>query len=422
MTRLSAWPCERLYGRLVAPGDKSVSHRALILGALAEGPTQIEGLLESEDVLRTVDALRQLGVAVSCSGSWCVEGRGSFCAPSRALDFGNSGTGARLMLGALAAYPLRVEFTGDESLRRRPMGDLLGPLRQMGARVEGGETLPLVLYGRRPLRPIEHVISPPSAQVKSALLLAALGAQGESTVRESEPTRAHTEVLLRHFGAPVEQDGLSLRVRGASLVGSQVRVLGDPSSAAFCVVAALVVPNSEVCVEGVELSSGRGGLYEVLGQMGADLHIEATQTGHRITARTSSLEGCVVPGGRVPSMVDEYPILSVAAACARGQTRLEGLGPLRVKESDRVRAIALALRANGVGVEEGEETLCIQGCGGRPPGGGQVATFCDHRIAMSFLVLGLCARAAVTVDEPQMIASSYPCFMDQMRRLGAVFS
>jgi 3-phosphoshikimate 1-carboxyvinyltransferase len=418
-----------LRGQARAPGDKSISHRALILGALASGETLIEGLLEGEDVLRTAEAMRAFGAGVERTGegAWRVTGRGGFSAPVETIDCGNSGTGVRLIMGAAAGFPIASTFTGDASLRGRPMGRILRPLGLMGATWDAapGEKLPLTLHGGR-LKRISYRPPEPSAQVKSAVLLAGLHAEGGAEVVEAEATRDHTERMLRAFGAVVEvedtADGRRISIAGGqALTGTAVAVPGDPSSAAFPIVAALVTPGSQVTVEGVLLNPLRTGLFETLREMGADLtvsHVRAAggEEVGEVTARHSKLRGVTVPPQRAPSMIDEYPILAVAAAFAEGRTVMRGLAELRVKESDRIALMAAGLAACGVAVEEEPEGLIVTG--GAVPGGARVATHGDHRIAMSHLVLGLAAEAPVTVDEAGMIATSFPTFVPLMRGLG----
>jgi 3-phosphoshikimate 1-carboxyvinyltransferase len=432
---LTAGPARGLKGRVRAPGDKSISHRALILGALAVGVTRIEGLLEGEDVRRSAGAMRALGATVERlgEGAWRVEGRGGFNEPTDVIDCGNAGTAVRLIMGAASGFAITASFTGDSSLRGRPMGRVLKPLGLMGARwlSRDGDRLPLTLRGGR-LEAIRYAPPEPSAQVKSAVLLAGLGAAGETTLIEAIPTRDHTERMLRGFGARVEvtEEDVGRVVRlagGQRLEGQTLSVPGDPSSAAFPLVAALITPGSEVTVEGVLLNPLRTGLFTTLLEMGADLVIanEREVGGERvgdITARASELSGVSVPPERAASMIDEYPILAVAAAFARGSTTLRGIGELRVKESDRIALMAEGLAACGVGVEEEPEGLIIAGTAGANhpvAGGAQVVTRGDHRIAMSFLVLGLAARTAVRVDEAAMIATSFPGFPELMTGLGA---
>jgi 3-phosphoshikimate 1-carboxyvinyltransferase len=424
-----------LKGRLRAPGDKSISHRALILGALAHGVTQVEGLLEGDDVKRTAAAMAAFGAGVERTGEglWRVEGRGGFSEPADVIDCGNAGTGVRLIMGAAAGFDLAATFTGDASLRGRPMNRVLKPLGEMGASwiCRAGGRLPLTLRGGG-LRHIAYRLPEPSAQVKSAVLLAGLQAAGGATVIEPEATRDHTERMLRAFGAQVDvsEDAAGARrivlAGGQTLTGTKVRVPGDPSSAAFPLVAALITPGSEITVEGMLLNALRIGLLDTLGEMGADLSVtnvreEGGEAVADVTARYSALTGVVVPPERAPSMIDEYPILAVAAAFAEGPTLMQGIGEMRVKESDRIALMAAGLAACGVGVEEGPDSLTVVGslrANHTVAGGARVATHGDHRIAMSHLILGLAADQPVAVDQPGMIATSFPGFLDLMRGLG----
>jgi 3-phosphoshikimate 1-carboxyvinyltransferase len=420
-----------LRGTARVPGDKSISHRALILGAMAVGETRISGLLEAEDVLGTAKAMSALGADLLRDGVglWRVWGRGvgGFAEPEDVLDFGNSGTGARLVMGAVATTALTAVFTGDASLRHRPMKRVLEPLTLFGAEYEAreGGLMPVTLRGAKHPLAIEHEVTVASAQVKSALLLAALNAPGVSRIVQRTPTRDHTERMLEAFGAKIRVDGDAIEITGeADLTPTAVEVPRDPSSAAFLLVAALIVPGSEVTIPGVLLNERRIGLIETLKEMGADIAVvnERASGGERIgdlIARASMLRGVEVPPERSPSMIDEYPILAVAAAFAEGATSMRGLEELRVKESDRLSAIVEGLRANGVVVEETEDGMTVTG--GEVAGGGTVVTHMDHRIAMSFLVMGLAARDAVTVDDAAMIVTSFPEFEELMRDLGAEF-
>lgn len=425
----------RLKGSITVPGDKSISHRALMLAALALGVTRIRGLLEGEDVLRTAEALRLLGVAVeNKGGEWRVSGRGvgGLAEPDTVLDMGNSGTAARLLMGVLAAHPMTAVFTGDGSLSDRPMGRVTEPLRRMGARFtcRSGDRLPITLSGTgRPL-PIEYEPPVASAQVKSAVLLAGLNAPGNTTVIEPRPTRDHTERMLRHFGADVTETDLPGGGREITVCGQpelearDITVPGDFSSAAFPLVAALLVPGSRVTVKGVGVNPGRRGLFDTLVEMGADItlaneRIEAGEPVADITAKASKLKGVDVPPERAPSMIDEYPVLAMAAACAEGTTTLRGIGELRVKESDRIATVAEGLEICGAEVREEADQLSITGSGAAPRGGGMVKVHLDHRIAMSFLVLGLAADEPVRVDDAGPIETSFPGFQDLMNGLGA---
>jgi 3-phosphoshikimate 1-carboxyvinyltransferase len=428
--RLKSAPSGPLNGRVRAPGDKSVSHRAMILGGLATGVTEVEGLLEGDDVLATARAVEAFGAKIERlgEGRWRVTGRGGFVQPQSIIDCGNSGTGVRLLMGAASAFAIASRFDGDASLRKRPMGRVIDPLVAMGARFEAGDggCLPLTLHGGA-VTAIDYRLPMASAQVKSAILLAGLGATGLTTVIEPEPTRDHTERMLRAFGVRVDvddkEDGRVVRLHPGPLTAAPVRVPGDPSSAAFPIVAALLVPGSELVVENVLLNPLRIGLLDTLREMGADLTIEARDAGGErvgdVTARGSRLRGVVVPPERAPSMIDEYPILAAAAAFAEGATVMRGIGELRVKESDRIALMAAGLGACGVEVEEEPDGLIVHGRGRPPAGGAEVRTAGDHRIAMAHLILGLAAARAVTVDEPGMIGTSFPGFVQLMRRLGA---
>jgi len=432
---LTAFAAGPLSGRVRVPGDKSISHRALLLGALATGVTRIRGLLEAEDVINTGKALKALGAEVDRAGQeWRVKGRGvgGLRQPAGPLDFGNSGTGTRLMLGVIAGHAITARLTGDASLSRRPMGRVLNPLKQMGLEVEDDrDCLPLTVRGTSSLVPIEYELPVPSAQVKSAILLAGLHAAGETTVVETEPTRDHTERMLRFFGAwvrSITKDGRTrITVRGdAELTGRDVTVPGDPSSAAFVAAAALLVPGSDVTIEGVLTNPTRIGFYRTLREMGGNVHLlnereEGGELVADIRVRFSRLKGVTVPAARAPSMIDEYPILAVVAACADGVTRMEGLAELKVKESDRLAATAAGLAANGAVAEVSGDTLTVKGSG-RVRGGGRVETHLDHRIAMAFLTLGLAAERPVTVDDTTMVATSFPEFNALMQGLGASFA
>jgi 3-phosphoshikimate 1-carboxyvinyltransferase len=427
-------PSPALKGVVVAPGDKSMSHRALLFGAMAEGETRVAGLLEGEDVLRTGAAMRALGAEVNrrrtADGGleWRVVGA-PWRAPDRALYFGNSGTGCRLVMGAVAGRGVAAAFEGDASLRKRPMERVLAPLRQMGAAAEAqGGKLPVALAAGARLKAIDYAMPTPSAQVKSAILLAGLGADGQTIVRETEPSRDHTERMLGAFGVTVEVSQGAGRRRialtgGQTLRAAAIDVPGDPSSAAFLAAAALIAPGSDVLIRGVLVNPLRTGFFETLRDMGADLSFENArlQSGEPVAdirARASTLKGVAVPASRAASMIDEYPILSVVAAFAEGETYMPGVSELRVKESDRLAAVEAGLKANGVSVETGPDWLRVFGKG-RPAGGGRVLTQMDHRIAMSFLVMGLGAKDGVEIDDAAMIATSFPTFFDLIRGLGA---
>lgn len=432
---LSALKAGPLLGRVRVPGDKSISHRALIFGALATGTTRIRGLLEAEDVINTARAVEALGASAEKQGDfWVVRGRGvgGLRTPDGPLDFGNSGTGTRLMMGVVAGHPITVKMTGDASLSRRPMRRVLGPLVEMGLEImeSGKETLPLTLRGTSELMPIIYRLPVPSAQVKSAVLIAGLHAAGKTTVIEREPTRDHTERMLRHFGAIVtaetKGDETHITVTGdAELAGRDITVPGDPSSAAFLAAAALIVPGSDITIEGVLINPTRTGLYLTLQEMGGDVTFEnAREEGGEpvadIRVRASRLKGVHVPAERAPSMIDEYPVLAAISTFAEGQTRMDGLAELKVKESDRLQATAAGLIANGARATVDGDTLTVDGGNGLK-GGGIVATHLDHRIAMAFLTAGLASDTPIVVDDATMIATSFPEFRPIMETLGARF-
>ncbi len=428
-------PDAPLAGIARVPGDKSISHRALMFAGLAEGETRIEGLLDGEDVLRTAAAMRALGadVARDADGSWRVRGRGlgRLSEPEDVLDMGNSGTAARLLAGILASHPIVSVMTGDASLRRRPMQRVIGPLQRTGAVFaarEGGR-LPLCIRGVSTPEPVSWRLEVASAQVKSAILLAGLNACGETMVEEPVPTRDHSENMLRHFGATVSVEragaGRIVRLAGRpSLVARDVLVPCDPSSAAFPLVAALLVPGSAVTMEAVGLNPLRTGLFTTLIEMGAELAVSGARTegGELVgdlSVRAGPLRGVVVPPERASSMIDEYPVLAVAAAFASGETRLCGLAELRVKESDRLAATVALLQANGVPVRVEGDDMIVSGSRADDLGGGRVQTLMDHRLAMSAVVMGLAARHPVTVDDMGFVATSFPGFVGLMNRLGA---
>jgi 3-phosphoshikimate 1-carboxyvinyltransferase len=431
-----------LTGTVRVPGDKSISHRALILGALAVGTSRITGLLEGEDVLNTAKAMRALGARVEREGSngaatWSVGGTGvaGFAQPDAPLDFGNSGTGCRLVMGAVAGCPIVAIFDGDASLRSRPMRRVLDPLELMGARVgdakEGGR-LPLSLQGARDPLPILYRTPVASAQIKSAVLLAGLSAPGVTTVIETEASRDHTELMLKHFGAQITSmregsHGRRIALTGQpELHGADVVVPADPSSAAFPIVAALIVEGSDIVLTDVMTNPLRTGLFTTLREMGgwieeSEVRGDAGEPMAQFRVRASKLRGVEVPPERAPSMIDEYLVLAVAAGFAEGTTIMRGLQELRVKESDRLEATAAMLRVNGVKVEIVGDDMIVEGKG-HVPGGGLVATHMDHRIAMSALVMGLASDKPVTVDDTAFIATSFPTFIPMMRGLGAEFA
>ena len=427
---------ETLAGDCRVPGDKSISHRALMIGSVAVGETRISGLLEGEDVLSTAAAMRLLGAGVerSAAGIWHVVGRGvgGLAEPAAVLDLGNAGTSARLLTGLLATHPFTSFLTGDASLCRRPMGRVMTPLGRMGAAftTRSGERLPLAVSGTAHPVPITYELPVASAQVKSAILLAALNTPGTTCVIEPRPTRDHSELMLGHFGAKLAVEDLDAGGRAVSITGQpeingrEVVVPGDISSAAFLLVAALLVPGSRLRLEGVGINPLRSGLLETLREMGADIDVsgsrhEAGEPVADLTASAGPLEGIEVPASRAPTMIDEYPILAVAAACADGTTRMEGLGELRVKESDRLGATARGLAASGVEIEEGPDFLVVHGKGGAPRGGAVIPTNLDHRMAMAFLVLGMVAAEPVGVDDARPVETSFPGFVALMNSLGA---
>ena len=425
-----------LQGTVHVPGDKSISHRALMIGALAVGNTHIEGLLEGEDVKKTAKALRNLGVVIEKkgTGSWLVKGRGvcGLAEPANVLDMGNSGTAARLLIGVLTAHPFSVTLSGDASLNSRPMGRVINPLKEMGAIVKArsGGRLPISITGLADPMPIEYELPVASAQVKSSILLAGLGAAGKTRVIEPKPTRNHTELMLRHFGAEVDVTDLQNGARAVTVQGQpelsarNVNVPGDISSAAFPMAASLLIPGSKVTIKDVGLNSLRAGLVEVLKRMGASITMKnlGTEAGENVAdllVEGSSLHGVTVAPDHAPSMIDEYPILAVCAACAKGTTRLEGLSELRVKESDRLDSMARGLEACGVDLEEGSDFLIIHGNGVAPRGGVKIETALDHRIAMAFLVLGTVTAKPIVIDDEEPIETSFPGFVKLMNDLGS---
>ena len=426
-----------LNGTIRPPGDKSISHRALMLGALAVGETAIEGLLEGEDVIATAAAMRAFGANVTHEGPgmWKVRGMGvgGLLEPEEVIDYGNAGTGVRLAMGMAGSHAFATTFTGDASLLSRPMDRVLEPLRRMGIQAlsRSGDRLPLTIKGPDVPIPIEFKLTVPSAQVKSAILFAGLNMAGTTTIIEPIATRDHTELMLAAFGAainvaPGEDGGRIITLDGqVDLKPQTIIVPGDPSSAAFAIVAALIVEGSDIVVENMLLNPTRTGLLDTLVEMGGDIAIDnrrkvgGEEVGD-VRVKASRLRGITVPAGRAPSMIDEYPVLAIAAAFAEGDTLMEGIGELRVKESDRIAAIAAGLGANGISVEDGTDSLLVHGAA-QVKGGGLVETVRDHRIAMSFLVLGLAAEQPVTIDDAAPIATSFPAFRDQMAGLGGTF-
>ncbi len=435
---LTARRSAALKGRLRPPGDKSISHRSLLMGLLAIGETSIEGLLEGDDVLRTAEGCRALGAHVERlgPGSWKVQGRGlgTLAEPKEVLDFGNAGTGTRLMMGIVGGHAITATFDGDASLRKRPMRRILDPLVLMGAEVvkeaEGGR-VPVTLKGTGEPTPIEYKTPVPSAQLKSAVLLAGLNSPGRTTVIETEASRDHTEKMLAYFGAtitsePYGEHGRKITLEGRpKLTPRPIIVPADPSSAAFALVAALIVPGSDIVIEGMMMNPLRVGLLDTLLEMGANIEIlnkriEGGEDVADLRVRQGALKGVDVPASRAPAMIDEYPVLAVAAGFAQGQTRMRGLSELRVKESDRLAAVADGLKATGVACSIEGDDLIVEGHG-QVRGGGTVATHLDHRIAMSFLVMGLASEQPVTIDDESMIATSFPTFRPAMQQLGATF-
>lgn len=427
-----------LTGTVMVPGDKSLSHRAIMLAALAEGESRISGLLNGEDVRSTIAAMRTMGITIQRNENddWFVTGKGltGLDKPKHFLDMGNAGTAARLLAGILAAYPFHTTLTGDASLSRRPMKRIIDPLTDMGASIEatGGDRLPLVINGTAALCPLRYRLPVPSAQVKSAVLLAGLFADGETYIEEPSPCRDHTERMLAAMGADIvveeTEDGNRIRLHGRpTLKALDMKIPGDISSAAFPIVAALLVPGSEVTIDNVGLNPHRTGLLTSLADMGASIGIERTedQMGEpvgRITVKAGPLTGADIPAERAPSMIDEYPILAVAAACATGTTRLFGLKELTVKESNRLLGIANGLKACGATLEVKDDALFITGTGQPPKGGARIETNLDHRMAMAFLCLGLVTDEPVEIDDGSPIATSFPSFIPLMRSLGAVFN
>lgn len=436
-TSCTAHRTDGLTGTLLIPGDKSISHRALIFGALSAGETTVHGLLASDDVMATAAAMRAYGAQTEQSpdGVWTILGRGAGALrqPDGPLDFGNSGTGARLTMGLAASHPVVSVFIGDESLSRRPMARVLDPLRETGAQIEAadGGRLPVRIEGAGIAMPVSYRLPVASAQVKSAILLAGLNAAGITRVIEPVPTRDHTERMLRHFGADLKvedtDEGRVILLRGQTeLTPGPVRVPSDPSSAAFAIVAALITEGSDITLPHIMMNDTRRGLVDTLVEMGGriDLMNAREENGEPLAdlrVRSSALHGVTVPAERAPSMIDEYPVLAAAAAFAEGRTTMLGLDELRVKESDRLSAVAAGLAACGIPHEEGRDSLAVDGSR-TVPGGGTVKTHLDHRIAMAFLVLGLAAENPVTVDDTRMIATSFPAFLPLLEGAGVRFT
>ena len=432
-TPLSSQKAFGLKGRIKVPGDKSMSHRSLMFGAVAQGKTIVSGLLEAEDVVNTARSMASLGAKVDKQpdGSWLIEGVGigGLKSPDGDLDFGNSGTGVRLAMGLMASTPLTARCVGDASLSKRPMGRVTNPLSEFGAKFDAseGNRLPLTLHGAKDARPITYTLPMASAQVKSAVLLAGINTKGVTTVIEPIATRDHTERMLKAFGAKLEvkQVGNARHISiegGHELKGQVIAVPGDPSSAAFPMVAALITPGSDIVIENIMLNPTRTGLIDTLVEMGGDIRIENRRLagGEEVGdlhVKSSALKGITVPPERAPSMIDEYPILGVAASFASGTTRMEGLEELRVKESDRLAAVEDGLKANGVETSSGKDWLEVRG--GTAKGGGVVVTHMDHRIAMSFLVMGLASLTETHIDDSAFIATSFPGFTDLMNGMGA---
>jgi 3-phosphoshikimate 1-carboxyvinyltransferase len=429
-----------LKGTTKVPGDKSISHRAIMFGALTIGETMISGLLEGEDVLHTAGAMTAMGATIekSADGLWRVfgVGVGGLRQPDGPLEMGNSGTSTRLLIGLIGGHPIKATFTGDASLTKRPMRRVMLPLEMMGAQFEArdGDKLPLTVHGADDTLAIEYTLPVASAQVKSAILLAGLNARGTTTVIEKTPTRDHTENMLRHFGVEVTTEKLADGSEAISVTGGQmlqpcaIDVPGDPSSGAFPAVAALIKPGSEIHLSNIGISDRRDGIYKTLKDMGADIEYkyERVQAGERVAdliiRSTGPLKGIEVDPKRVASMIDEFPVLAMAAACAQGSTKMTDLGELRVKESDRLLMVANGLKACGVELEMGEDWLIIHGKGKPPKGGAKIETALDHRIAMSFLVLGSVTDEPITVDDGSPILTSFPNFVKLMNELGCEIS
>ncbi|AFR25832.1 3-phosphoshikimate 1-carboxyvinyltransferase [Bartonella quintana] len=438
-TPITAYKSTCLSGKIKIPGDKSISHRSLILGGLANGETHIHGLLESDDVLNTAAAMQAMGACIiKKADRWIIRGTGNGCllAAEKPLNFGNAGTGARLVMGMVGPYHMKTTFIGDASLSKRPMGRILNPLRLMGVEIEAthGDRLPLTLYGPKMANPIRYRIPIASAQVKSAILLAGLNTAGTTTVIEPILTRDHTEKMLKAFGAELEiktdaEGTRFIHLNGQPhLTGQTIHIPGDPSSAAFPIIAALLVENSDITIENVLINKSRMGFIETLWEMDAKIELlNQHKTGGENVAdlrvKSSMLKGVTVPKERAPSMIDEYPALAVAAAFAEGKTVMLGIDELRVKESDRLSALAQGLKINHVDCEEGKDFLIVHGkSSAKGLGGGHVTTHLDHRIAMSFLIFGLVSEKPVTIDDKRMIATSFPEFIPFIQQLGGKIS
>ncbi|MBL4801849.1 MAG: 3-phosphoshikimate 1-carboxyvinyltransferase [Emcibacter sp.] len=430
MTTLISHKADKLTGLVKVPGDKSISHRALIMGTLAIGQSRISGLLEGEDVLNTAKAMTALGADISRddNGDWLVYGVGigGLCQPENALDMGNSGTGARLIMGLVSTYPFNTSFIGDSSLSTRPMKRITDPLKKFGAEFHGAEgmTLPMTVSGIKDPLPIEYELPVASAQVKSAILLAALNTPGKTTVIEPTPTRDHTERMLQHFGIQMDINGTAITVTGQpELEARDMFVPTDPSSAAFPTVAALITPGSDITIKNVGMNPSRTGIYTTLKEMGADIsfideRLECGESVADIRVKYSPLTGVTVPEDRAPSMIDEYPILCIAASYAKGDTIMRGLSELRVKESDRIAVMVAGLKDCGVAVTEHADGMTVTG-NTKITGGAKVQTHMDHRIAMSFLTLGMATEAPVELDDGTVIETSFPGFCLLMNGLGA---
>ena len=436
MASITANLSTSLNGSIKIAGDKSISHRSIILGALSIGETTVEGLLESQDILATISAMQAFGAEIEkkADNKWHINGLGvgGLDEPTKVLDLGNSGTGVRLLLGVAASNPVTSFFSGDKSLSRRPMARVLKPLEMMGASFvsRSGGLLPLACSGPQTLQPIDYSLPVASAQVKSAILLAGLNTPGKTIVREPTPTRDHTERMLKQFGSKItiendEQSHNIIMLEGENdLTGQDILVPGDPSSAAFPMVAGILAEGSRIEIKNVGINPLRFGLFEILNEMGAKTELIQKHDGvgeptADIVVKASKLKGVTVPASIAPRMIDEYPILAVAAACASGTTRMLGLQELRVKESDRLAAMAIGLKACGVTVEETSDSLTVHGTGGQIDGGARIQTQLDHRIAMSFLTLGLNAKDPIIIDDGTTINTSFPGFVETMKSLGA---